>query len=293
MVRWQMTKAHRLKTRKPILPLAKSIPLNFLLGCPENLLASFELARLAAVADARKQMHVLVDYMIDQSAQAWLAAWFRTISRNDLRHALEHPEDVIAWAQEQIRIQGRSEEDLVPLPSLPQGTAHLAAALRYAERNIAGGLCAVCPKPLAHNSVRYCEKHLRDARLRMTPSKGRPGSVGWLYGETEESSHGRQPGTLASLALNREKKTRALLAELGIPPDNAAVSLKAAKEALLKCMPDSEAQAMTQDALFAVAMVPSRKTGRYALKELIEAGLIQRIGAGGKGNPFRYFHGEP
>jgi hypothetical protein len=31
-----------------------------------------------------------------------------------------------------------------------------------------------------------------------------------------------------------------LLAEIGIPPESAAVSLKAAKEALLKCMTDTK-----------------------------------------------------
>jgi hypothetical protein len=159
----------------------------------------------------------------------------------------------------------------------------------YQKRNTAEGRCAVCPQPLAHNSVRYCEKHLLAARLRMTPSKGKPGTVGWLYGETAESSHGRQPGTLASLAMNRERKTRALLAELGIPPEHAAVSLNAAKEALLKHMPDSEASAMTQTELFDVASIPTSRTGQRALEKLLSAGLIQRIGGGCRGNRFRYF----
>src|SRR5882724_2940835 len=117
---------------------------------------------------------------------------------------------------------------------LPPGAAHLAAYMRYQERNIAEGKCAVCRKPLARHSVRYCEKHLTAARLRMTPSKGKPGSIGWLYGETEELSHGRQPASLAALEMAREQKTRALLAEMGISPESAAVTLKAVKGALLK-----------------------------------------------------------
>jgi hypothetical protein len=126
----------------------------------------------------------------------------------------------------------------------------------------------------------------------MTPSKGKPGDIGWLYGETEESTQGRQPGTLASLAMHREQRTREALAEMGIPPESAAVSLKAAKAALLKCLPDSKARAMTQDSLFEAAAIPTRTTGQKALKRLLSDDSpydIQRIGKGGKGDPFRYF----
>ena len=35
-----MSKAYRLKTRKSNLPILKSIPINFLLGCPENALCA-------------------------------------------------------------------------------------------------------------------------------------------------------------------------------------------------------------------------------------------------------------
>jgi hypothetical protein len=70
-----------------------------------------------------------------------------------------------------VRDEQRSEQELIPLPALPPGAAHLAAAMRYQERNIAEGKCCYCPKPLARNSVRYCEKHLTAARLRKPPSK--------------------------------------------------------------------------------------------------------------------------
>lgn len=106
------------------------------------------------------------------------------------------------------------------------------------------------------------------------------------------STHGRQPGTLASLAMHRtisrEKKTRALLAELGIKPEHAAVSLKAAKEALLKHMPD-KAHAMTQVELLEKAGVITRTTGEKALKALLAEKKIQRIGAGGVREPYHYF----
>jgi hypothetical protein len=262
----------------------RSIPINFLLGCSDSALANFELARLGSAADLRSELH---------AAQAGVIAWFRTIDRATLRQVLENPVDPIAWAKEEIRRRHTSQEEeeggLIPLTSLPPGAAHLASSMRYQERNIAKGKCSVCPKPLARNSVRYCEKHLTAVRLRMNPSKGKPGSIGWLYGETEETSHGRQPASLAALEMAREQKTRALLAEMGISPERAAVTLNAVKEALLKCMPDSKASALSAEALFQAATVPSVQTGRKALRELLSAGSIERIGGGFSGNPFRYF----
>jgi predicted transcriptional regulator len=89
--------------------------------------------------------------------------------------------------------------------------------------------------------------------------------------------------------MSREKRTRALLAELGIKPEHAAVSLKAATEALLAHMPDSKAHALSQDELFAACKIPSRTTGQKALRALLAAGKIERIGKGGRGSRFRYF----
>jgi hypothetical protein len=123
----------------------------------------------------------------------------------------------------------------------------------------------------------------------MTPSKGKPGDIGWLYGETEESTHGRQPGTLAALASGREQRTREVLAELGIPPDRAAVSLKAAKEALLKCLPDSEAKAMTRSELIDAALIPSETTAWNALSQLHAEGVIEQVKTRARGGTLRYF----
>jgi hypothetical protein len=283
-----MSPKARLKNRK-WKAMYKPLPLNFLLGCSEDSLASFELAKLAEVANLRSDLHAVLDRLLDQMSQAAIAAWFRLSDRNAIKYALENEETPLQMAARMIRDGQRSDEELIPLPSLPVGAAHLAAAQRYQERNLAEGKCSLCPKPLARHSVRYCEKHLTAQRMRQTPTKGKPGSIGWLYGETEESSHGRQPGTLAALAMAREQKTRAALAEMGIPPESAAVSLKAAKEALLKCMPASEDQAATADALFQAAGKPSRTTGNHALEDLLTAGAIQRVGTGVRGNPFRYF----
>src|SRR5438445_3328794 len=116
-----------------------ALPLNFLLGCSDRSLGSFELARLAEVADLRGELHNILDRLIDQMAQAALTAWFRKTDREILKQALDNPDDVIAIAREQIRDEQRSEEELIPLAALPPGAAHLAAALRYQERQIAKG----------------------------------------------------------------------------------------------------------------------------------------------------------
>ena len=302
-----MTKAHRLATRKPKLPV-NTLPLNFLLGCSQASLQNFELARLAEIADLRCELTAIVDRMVEQLSQAALARWFKEQDRQSLKHAIDNEESAEEWAKRMIRDGQRNKEELVagPMPSpwiirpsLPPGVAHLAAAARYKERNVAQGKCSLCPKPLDSNSVRYCAKHLAMQRERERQKRHKkglrsdprldPGTREYLYGEGKvtESTHGRTPGTLASLEMNREKKTRALLAELGIRPESAAVSLKAAMEALQKCMPRSRADALTQAELFSKAGIVTKTTGQKALAKL--AGQIQRKGKGIRGNPFRYY----
>ncbi|HXL23845.1 MAG TPA: hypothetical protein VOA78_15385 [Candidatus Dormibacteraeota bacterium] len=273
-----------------------AVPLNFLLGASQGQLDNFELARLAEVANLRSELHETLDKIIDQMAQAAVAGWFRQTDRETLTRVLnqspeEHTAEILAWAKERIKNGQRSEEELVPRTALPPGAAHLAASLRYQARNIAEGKCEKCPQPLDRNSVRYCTKHLGMARNRMEKKgKAVPGSREYLYSEEKQpSTHGRQPGTLAALATANEQRSRAVLAELGIPPERAAVSLQAAKEALLANIPASKARAVGRLELFAVSMVPSRPTGDNALKELLAAGKIQRIGKGCKGDAFRYF----
>ena len=111
--------------------------------------------------------------------------------------------------------------------------------------------------------------------------------VGWLYGETEEGAHGLQPGTLAVLAMEREQKTREILAEMGISPESAAVSLKAAKRGFDE-MPASEGGAIRGSSLFQSANC-SEGTGKKALRELVADGVIHRAGTGSAGNAYRYF----
>jgi hypothetical protein len=212
-----------------------------------------------------------------------------------LKDALENEESALEWAKRMIRERQRGEGENDPIPPLPPGAAHLAAAVRYSERNIAEGKCSICPNPLDPNSVRYCTEHLAIMRARDSKRrglKGEPGSRDYLYGEIPESTHGRQPGTLASLAMNREKATRALCAELGISPENAAVSLNAAVEALQKVIPHSEAEAMTQKEFFEKAGVITKTTGQRALKQLLTEDKIDRIGRGVSRDPYRYFRGK-
>lgn len=295
-----MSKEHRLKPRKS--KALADVALNFLLGCADLSLASFELARLDEVANLRKELQVTLDRMLDQMAQAALAGWFRSQDRNALRHAIENKETPEEWAARMIRNKGRSVEEIgedgyaFPLPALEPGAAHLAASLRYQQRNIAEGKCQDCPEALDRNSVRYCTKHLAMHRDRQRHKKALsdPGSREFLYsGEVTPSTHGRQPGTLASLEMNREKKTRAVLAELGIPPESA-VSLKAAKEALLKIMPTSKAKALPAYDLFQAAQIPTgagrrSTTGYKALQQLLYTGEIGRFGKGGPLDPYRCY----
>ena len=286
-----MSKAHRLTPRKKVLSQdVAGVPLNFLLGASDQALDDYELARLAAIADLRRQIQELLDALNQEMALASLVRWFRGNDRQTLKHAIENEETAEEWAKRLIRDRQRSPEELLPLPSLPPGSAHLAASLRYQERNIGEGKCCECPKPLDRNSVRFCTKHLamRRARDQQKKALSVPGSTNYLYAGETPSMHGRQPGTLASLEMNREKKTRTVLAELGIAPESAAISLKAAKEALLRVMPDSKAKAMSPADLFQVAVIPSRTTGNKALRELLSAGKIRRIGKARSGHPFRY-----
>jgi hypothetical protein len=288
-----MTKAHRLATRKPKLP-AKTLPLNFLLGCGQKDLEDFELARLSEVANLRKELHEILDRVIDAMSQAALASWFKAQDRQTLQHAIENEESPIEYAKRMVKEGQRSAEELLPMPAYEPGAAHRAAAVRYQHRQIEQGLCSECPEPLDRNSVRYCTRHLDLARhraARKSGVKGEAGSADYLYGEITESKHGRQPGTLQTLALNREKQTRKILAEMGVPPESAATATQAAKAALMEHMPRSKKSPMTALELFDKAGLSGQLEGtaKNALKQLLSAGLIQRLGKGVSGDPFRYF----
>jgi hypothetical protein len=97
-----MTKAYRLRTRKQNLP-DKPFPLNFLLGCAQKSLEDFELARLAEIADLRKEIQSLMGRFHDAMMQAALAHWFRSQDRQRLVDAIAHEESPLEYAKRMIR----------------------------------------------------------------------------------------------------------------------------------------------------------------------------------------------
>jgi hypothetical protein len=174
------------------------VPVNFLLTCSEATLASFQLACMNQAANLPKELTVIVERMVDESAKAALATWFRTADRGMLKRAIENPEDVVEWAREQIRNKGRKGGELLPMPSAEPGAAHRVAALQYQNQHIAAGKCRVCPRPLDRNSVRFCTAHLEQTRERQCAKSKK----------LNKPSHGRAPGTLAVLAKARGKQAR-------------------------------------------------------------------------------------
>jgi hypothetical protein len=275
-------------------PLSQDV--NFLMNCSEVSLESYELTKLSLAANIQADLLELLHQWVEANTQATIARLFRVTNREALKQWINEPVDPMAIAKAQIRTQGYTEEEadakLDDILAANPGLARRTKTENYQKRNIAEGKCAVCPKPLDRNSVRFCEKHLRAARLRHKPiGSAAPGSIEFLYADADalQSRHGRQPGTLASLAMAREQKTRANLAELGIPPESAAISLKAAKEALVKCMPEMKGIAKTLPELMAVGQIPVEATARRALHELLADGTVERTGEGKRGDPFRYF----
>jgi hypothetical protein len=157
--------------------------------------------------------------------------------------------------------------------------ARTAAQVRLGEQRIAEGKCEKCSKPLDRNSTRECTEHLEKHRQRDARARQKKG--------IQPGTHGRQPGTLTALAASRDKRSLAVLAKWGIKPKHPPSVLNAVREALLKRMPD-KANAMTQDQLFEQGVI-AKTTGQKALAEMLEAGTIERIGAGGIHEPYRYW----
>src|SRR5207253_8904426 len=91
-------------------------PLAYLLACSDASLGNFTLARMSEVANLRADMLALFDRIVDVSAQAVLATWLRTIDRQELKgQLLQAPDakldELLALAREEIRDQGRSQEE--------------------------------------------------------------------------------------------------------------------------------------------------------------------------------------
>jgi hypothetical protein len=167
-------------------PLAQDV--NFLVNCSSTSLDSYELTKLSLAANIQADLLELMHQWLEANTQATLARLFRNTDREAFKRWINEPVDPIAIAKAQIRSQGYTEEEadaqLDDVIAANPGLAHRNAAVTYQKRNIAEGKCSICPKPLARNSVRYCEKHLRAARLRHKPigAKGpEPGSIDALY----------------------------------------------------------------------------------------------------------------
>src|SRR6266566_2510417 len=78
-------------------------------------------------------------------------------------------------------------------------------------------------------------------------------------------------GTLVNLALQRAKKTRAFLAELGIKPESAGRVPESGRGSSAQCMPQSKPDARTPE-LFEKAGVITKRTGQKALAAMLQAG---------------------
>jgi hypothetical protein len=171
-------------------------PFHFLMNCSEVALGAFQNTNLNEAANARTQLHEDLDRWFDLLTQAALANLFRAQGRERILKALQETPDPIAEAKAKIKGMGRTPEDVLPMLTLPPGQAHRTAALTYQRRNREEGKCAICPQPLAHNSVRYCETHLAVCRDRAR-ARGE---------KLNKSPHGHAPGTLAALAEGRKKQ---------------------------------------------------------------------------------------
>jgi hypothetical protein len=172
------------------------VPLNFLFNSSVSSLSNFELARLSEINNLRRHMLEVLEQWVEASAQASIAAWWRQLNRAELLHAIEVGEDPIERAKREIREMGGGPEE--PVVPLPPGVAHRAASMNYQRRNVADGLCAGCPSPLARNNVCKCEAHLTADRERMR-RKSRA---------FNKALPGHHPNSVAALAEFRRAKQK-------------------------------------------------------------------------------------
>ena len=144
-------------------------PLKFLLTCSELDLDNFELNTLGNLANLKSQAADVMENMLQETSRLDLVRSIRASSSEEIKEALERPSDAIADAKLKIKNAGRSVDELVPLLPLVSAAVkanHVAASMRYQERNVGEGKCCDCTEPLARNSVRYCETHLAACRDR-------------------------------------------------------------------------------------------------------------------------------
>jgi hypothetical protein len=104
-----------------------------------------------------------------------------------------------------------------------------------------------------------------------------------------ETTHGKQPGTLAALEAARQRATQRVADEMGLDPQKAVSNREAIKIALLATMPASEGAALTFAGLRKAASIPSLALGKKVLLELLGERKIRRTGDGTVGSPHRYY----
>ena len=172
-------------------------PLKFLLTCSELDVDNFELNTLGNLANLRSQAADVMENMLREISRLDLVRSIRASSPEQIKEALERPSDAIADAKLKIKNAGRSVDELIPLLPLASAAVkanHIAASIRYQERNVEEGKCSICPKPRARHSVLYCEKHLAACRDRARAREKK----------LNKPPHGRAPGTLAALTEGRK-----------------------------------------------------------------------------------------
>src|SRR5262249_49076845 len=98
----------------------------------------------------------------------------------------------------------------------------------------------------------------------------------------------RRSDAVAAALKNERGKMLGNIAETGGKPETAAITRRAAKEALLERMPNSSEEAKRTSELF-LGLPTSDSLAKKALAELLAAKLIQRCGDGTRGNAYRYW----
>lgn len=187
-------------------------PIKYLLECSDNEIGNFELVKLSEVANLRREMLERFDRLVDVSAQAVLAAWLRTIDREDLKRQLLESstvtlEKIMGDAREKIRNQGRSPEELeydpmpgpgflLKLPPEEKRRRNLDSKKCWEERQLAAGKCRSCSAPICRESVDLCTKHLA---MKREAQRKRKRTI---------HAHGRHPNTLAALKEASEKRRK-------------------------------------------------------------------------------------
>lgn len=170
------------------------VPLNFLLGCSDQTLANYRLARMGEAADLRKEIQRLLDRLREVDLLVQLALWFEENDRRALRRALETEEDASVWAKRMIR----GGHDILPRLKMSEEEVRehrRESSKRYQKKNVSAGLCRVCGKSVCRESAHYCSAHLG-----MVRDRARAKSLGKV-------PRGKHPNSIAALAQAHKQQT--------------------------------------------------------------------------------------